>query len=172
MSALASAPSRLETYLSVVEWLFQEAALLDEGRFDEWLDLLADDLVYQVPVRVTRERGARMISTDMFHLEETRESLSVRTARLNTEFAWAEDPPSRTRHFVSNTRILSEAGDEVETVSCLLVYRNRGGDSHHDLLSGERRDTLRRVNDGWRLARREVILDQATLGTKNLGIFL
>lgn len=158
---------------AVEDFLFQEAQLLDEGRFDEWLDLLAEDLVYQVPVRVTRERaGPSEVSTAMFHMDETRRSLQLRVQRLRTGHAWAEDPPSRTRHFIANIRLRELSEAEVEVRSNLLLYRNRGSDPGHDLLSGERFDLLRRHGDGWRLARRRVILDQATLGTKNLGIFL
>jgi 3-phenylpropionate/cinnamic acid dioxygenase small subunit len=161
-------------YRSVCAYLFHEAELLDANRLDEWLGLLADDLVYQVPVRTTRERGAaRPFSDEMFHMDDTRTTLGWRVERLKTEFAWAEDPPSRTRHFVSNVRIApGAAADEVVVCSNLLLYRNRGGDPGHDLISGERQDVLRRVDGGWRLARRRVLLDQATLGTRNLAIFL
>lgn len=160
-------------------FLSEEAERLDQRRFEEWLALLADDLVYRVPVRVTRERGPLSdVATEMFHMDETLATLRWRVKRLATEFAWAEDPPSRTRHFVTNIRVRSSSPAHLEVRSNLLVYRNRGSDSGHDLLSGEREDVLRRSDqvtdgfEGWQLARRTVILDQATLGTKNLAIFL
>lgn len=163
-----------EAHQAAVAFLHHEAELLDAGRFEEWLELLADDLVYQVPVRVTRERAAGSgVSTSMFHLDETRATLQVRVRRLQTEVAWAEDPPSRTRHFVSNVRVEPAARpDELSVRSYLLLYRNRGDEPGHDLLSGERHDLLRRVDGVWRLARRVVVLDQVTLGTRNLAIFL
>jgi ethylbenzene dioxygenase beta subunit len=162
-----------ELSAEVEAFLFHEAQLLDEGRFEEWLQLLTDDVVYQVPVRATRERGGPAeLSDEMFHMDETRRSLELRVERLRTGHAWAEDPPSRTRHFLSNLRIRQLPWPEVEVRSNLLLYRNRGSDSGHDLLSGERIDVLRRQSEGWQLARRRVILDQVTLGTKNLGIFL
>ncbi|MBV9120757.1 MAG: aromatic-ring-hydroxylating dioxygenase subunit beta [Chloroflexi bacterium] len=164
-------PSR-ELVASVEEFLFLEAELLDDGRFDEWLELLAEDMTYRVPVRVTRERTAtHVVSDEMFHMEETLTSLKMRIRRLKTDYAWAEDPPSRTRHFVSNIRV-SGGPDRVDVRQNLLVYRNRGDDASHDLLSGERFDVLRRNGDGWLLASRRVVLDQVTLGTKNLGILL
>jgi 3-phenylpropionate/cinnamic acid dioxygenase small subunit len=167
----------LTAYLAAQAFLFEEAERLDQQRFPEWLDLLAADVVYQAPVRVTRERGPLPdVSEAMFHFDETLTTLRWRVARLGTEFAWAEDPPSRTRHHVSNIRVRSVTPDEIHVTSYLLLYRNRGSDAGHDLLSAERRDVLRRTGgggvDGWRLARRHVILDQATLGTKNLGVFL
>lgn len=155
-------------------FLHHEAELLDSGRLSEWFELLTDDLVYQVPVRLTRERRAASdVSDTMFLLNETRGTLAIRIKRLATDSAWAEDPPSRVRHFVSNVRVAEPAaGNELAVRSYLLVYRNRGSDPGHDLLSGERFDVLRRVDGELRLAARRVILDQATVGTKNLAILL
>jgi ethylbenzene dioxygenase beta subunit len=168
-----TAPLTPEAYLAICQALYREAALLDAGRFDEWLAFLTEDIVYQAPVRVTRERGKPDVSDEMLHFDDTYISLKNRIARINSGFAWAEDPPSRTRHFVSNVQVFpTERADEVGVHSSLLLYRNRGAEATHDLLSGERQDRLRWVDGAWRLARRRVILDQATLGTKNLGIFL
>lgn len=171
------APTHVAAFFTAQTFLFEEAERLDSRRFEDWLDLLADDLVYRVPVRVTRERGPLPeVSDDMFHMDETLTTMRWRVQRLATDFAWAEDPPSRTRHCVSNIRVRRATSTEMQVSSYLLVYRNRGSDPGHDLLSGERHDLLRRTEsggvDGWRLARRQVVLDQATLGTKNLAIFL
>ncbi len=166
-------PVSTEVYLAVCDFLYEEAALLDGNRLDEWLALLTDDIVYQMPVRVTRERGASDVSHDMYYFDENHATLRTRIARLHTDLAWAEDPPSRTRHCVSNVRVQPGAGpDELEVRSYLLLYRNRGDDPGHDLLSAERHDVLRRVDGAWRLTRRSILLDQANLGTRNLAIFL
>ena len=158
----------------VLEFLYHEAELVDGGRFQEWLALMTDDILYQMPVRMTRERGEGAdASTDMQFFWDDRATLGLRVERFRTEFAWAEDPPSRTRHFVSNVRIRPEAKpDEVEVRSYVLIYRNRGDAPGHDLLSGERHDVLRRVGGAWKLARRAFVVDQAVLGTRNLAIFV
>jgi len=161
-----------ETCRAVEQFLFREAELLDGGMFEDWLDLFSDDARYIVPVRVTRQRGADDVSDEMAHMDENARSLRIRVQRIRTGHAWAEDPPSRTRHFVSNVRVSTATDGELEVRCNLLVYRNRGSSSDHDLLSGERTDVLRRHGDSWLIARRRVVLDQATLGTKNLGIFL
>jgi 3-phenylpropionate/cinnamic acid dioxygenase small subunit len=162
-----------DLYLAICQFLYHEAELLDRNQLDDWLALLTDDVVYKMPVRVTRERGAPSdVSDDMYYFDETGTTLRTRVARLTTAFAWAEDPPSRTRHCVSNVRVEPGAGpDELAVWSNLLLYRNRGDDPGHDLLSAERHDVLRRVDGAWRLARRYVVLDQANLGTRNLAIF-
>lgn len=168
LGAISLAPE--SSYFVAMQFLFQEAELLDSGRFHEWLELLDDDLVYQVPVRATREDGDEH-STVMFHLDETRMTLQWRVERLDTEMAWAEGPPSRTRHFVSNIRVTPHGENELAVRSYLLLYRNRGSDARYDLLSGERQDLLRWRGDRWKLAKRLVLLDQVTLGTRNLAIF-
>ena len=93
--------------------------------------------------------------------------------RFETEHAWAEDPPSRTRHFVTNVRCWEcEGAGELAVESNLLLFRSRGDVQDHDLLCGRRNDTLRRTPEGLRLARREVVLDESVLRTQNLAVFL
>lgn len=161
-------------YREICEFLYLEAELLDTGRFREWLALLTDDVRYRMPVRVTRERGAGTECVDtMAHFDEDRHTLELRIRRLETGSAWAEDPPSRTRHFVSNVRAQpGQRDDEVMAQSNLLLYRNRGDTPHADLLSAVRQDVLRRVNGNWRLASRTIVLDQSTVATLNLAVLL
>ncbi len=166
----------------VERFLDHEAELLDEGRLDEWLDVLTDDVVYQVPVRINREQTGESrvtgVRTDSFHLDENRDSLEMRVDRIATGFAWAEEPPSRLRHLVGNVRVSEprptdegDGGEEVDVRSNVLVYRSRGDRSDHDLLSAERHDVLRRVDGGLRLARRWVVLDSTVVPTLNLAFF-
>ena len=115
MSAGAStAASRLSCapgtplYGRIVEFLYREAELLDTYRFGEWLGLLADDIHYVMPVRTTQFRSEGDGFQEVAFLDENISSLRTRVKRLETESAWAEAPPSRTRHFVSN--VLAEAG--------------------------------------------------------------
>ena len=163
-----------QTREEVLEFLYREAELLDTGRLEDWLALLTDDVQYRMPVRLTRERTSPTDRSDeMQFFWDDRATLELRVRRLRTDFAWAEDPPSRTRHFVSNVRIAPGAGaDELDVRAYVLVYRNRGDTAGYELISGERRDLLRRVAGGWRLARREVIIDQASLANQNLAIFV
>jgi 3-phenylpropionate/cinnamic acid dioxygenase small subunit len=174
-SAPAEKSQRIDAdlYLEVMQWLNREAELLDDNRLSEWLDLVADEIVYQMPIRLTRERGQNPNrSFKNQHFLENRHTLDLRIRRLKTEFAWAEDPPSRTRRFVSNVRIWPRSDQELEVRSYLLVYRNRGDQSAADLLSAERQDVLRRDQVGWKLTSRIITLDQSTVGTKNLAILL
>ena len=163
-----------ETYWEVYSFLMDEAEMLDDHREREWLELFTDDAEYLMPVRVTRERGeGDGFSEDSNYFEETRGSLELRVRRLETEYAWAEDPPSRTRHFVTNIRVAEgEEEDEVAVKSNLLLYRSRGSDPEHDLISAERRDVLRKEEGQWKLRRRVILLDHSVVTTHNLAVFL
>jgi 3-phenylpropionate/cinnamic acid dioxygenase small subunit len=95
----------------------------------------------------------------------------MRVARLDTGMAWAEDPPSRTRHMIGNLEAKSLENGEVEARTAFLVYRSHL-ETDHQLLSGYREDVLRKVDGGWRVARRTIVLDANVLLDKNLSVFL
>lgn len=158
----------------ITDWLHAEADLLDEGKYRQWSELLADDLHYVVPVRVTREREAESdVIVGMTHWDDDRNAIEMRVLRLETEYAWAEDPPSRSRHFVTNIQVApGENSDEFAVRSNLLLYRTRGDVPTYDILSGKRSDVIRRVAGGFFLVKRVVLLDQSTVMTHNLALIM
>jgi phthalate 3,4-dioxygenase beta subunit len=162
------------THHDVATWLAWEAQLLDERRLREWLLLLADDIRYRMPVTVTTARGSDARPEGaMDHFDEDRYSLGKRVERLEGDHAWTEDPPSRARRFVSNVQVAPiDGSDVVEARSYVLLSRSRGDDRPADLVSAGRTDVLRRVDGGWILARRDIVIDEAVLRTQNLALFL
>jgi 3-phenylpropionate/cinnamic acid dioxygenase small subunit len=158
------------------QFLVEEAVLLDAADYAGWLDLLCADIRYLMPVRVTTARGAGFDSlADMGHFDEDLYALRKRVQRLATDHAWTEDPPSRTRHFVTNVRTFrNEAGAPAELTaeSAVLLFRSRGDTREADLVSAGRTDLLRETPAGLRLARREIMVDEAVLRTQNLAVFL
>jgi 3-phenylpropionate/cinnamic acid dioxygenase small subunit len=163
-------------YNRIVEYMYEEAALLDQIRLQEWAARLAPDLVYTAPLRETRpmdQQTSSMVRT-VQHFHDDWRSIMARIMRLTgTKSAWAEDPPSRTRRLVTNVRVSRTAKpNELSVTSYLLVTRSRFNFSEYDLISAERRDLLREDGESFKLARREIIVDQAVLGTPNLAIFL
>ena len=157
-------------YFEVLHFLYHEAELLDSRRFSEWLELLTEDIAYRMPVPLTRGRKLDY-SAETEILSENLSSLRVRVRKLGTEFAWAEDPPSRTRHLVTNLRVnATESADAVEARTSVLVYRSRFAEPSADFFSGERQDLLKKINGAWCLARRTILLDQTVLGARHLAI--
>jgi phthalate 3,4-dioxygenase beta subunit len=109
----------------------------------------------------------------MAHFDEDLYSLRKRIERFETGHAWTEDPPSRTRHFVTNVRTFDGNGDdELVVKSYVLLFRSRGVIRDADLVSAERTDVLRRTEAGLQLARREILADESVLRTQNLAVFL
>lgn len=177
MSTLSVTDAALDR--AVERFLYEESALLDDRRFEDWLALFTDDAVYEAPLRLTREdQAASEPSARGRIFWDSRSTLAIRVQRLRSEYAWAEQPPSRTRHYVTNVRV-DHLDDGALSARCnLLVYRNRGDDPSHDLYAGDRRDELVRVpatGDGeghFRIRHRRVVVDQANLTGNSLSIFL
>ena len=160
-------------HLAAHQFLVEEAALLDAADYAGWLELLCEDIRYLMPVRVTTARGAGFDSlAGMGHFDEDLYALRKRVQRLATDHAWTEDPPSRTRHFVTNVRTFREEREGLRVESALLLFRSRGDTREADLLSAGRTDLLRATADGLRLARREITVDESVLRTQNLAVFL
>lgn len=155
-----------------------EARLLDERRFEEWLDLFTDDVHYWMPtraVRYERESAAEHSAPDeVAHFDEDKRGLSERVTRLRSGMAWAEDPPSRTRHLFTN--VMVEDGDEPDEYAVrvnFLLYQGRLS-RDANIFVGVREDLLRRDPDaeyGFLIGRRKVTLDQTVLLAKNLSVF-
>jgi 3-phenylpropionate/cinnamic acid dioxygenase small subunit len=164
----------------VADFLYREAELLDERRYDEWLGLLAEDIRYWMPMRRNvkyddSEREFTRNTTDINWFDEGKDTLTRRVRQIQTGIHWAEEPQSRIAHLVSNVQLLEATpspadAHEVTTKCRFLVYRNRV-ETETDLLVGKREDVLRRDGETWLIARRKIILDQNVLMTKNLTFF-
>ncbi len=171
----------------VEQFLYREARLLDDRQLHQWLELLTDDIKYWMPIRSNRYPanskaisimdGSRYEEDDLSKedelalMDETKDSLQRRVDRLDTGMAWAEDPPSRTRHFVSNVEV--QPGDrdgELKVYSNFIMYRTRA-ETEQDFYVGRREDVLRRVGGDFKIAYRKVTLDQNVLLAKNVSNF-
>jgi 3-phenylpropionate/cinnamic acid dioxygenase small subunit len=161
----------------IEQFLYLEAAILDERRYTDWLDLLTEDCSYYMPTRYNRTRREMQHefshADEVAHFDDDKASLRVRVKRLLTGQAWAEDPPSRTRHMVTNVRIEPPTANELRVHCNFLVNRARL-ERDVETFVGARIDTLRRTAGApaWRIARREIYLDQTVLLAKNISIFL
>jgi len=97
--------------------------------------------------------------------------LQLRVARLATGMAWAETPPSRTRHLITNIEVEPGPGeDEYRVESYFIVYQSRL-ETKEALFVGYRSDRLRRVNGELKIAGRKIMLDSGTLTASTLSIF-
>ena len=180
---MAVSKSRIDHLLlkyEIEQFLYQEAELLDERQFEEWLDLLAEDIRYWMPMRRNvkfgeLDREFTREGQDISWFDEGKDTLVRRVNQILTGVHWAEEPLSRICHSVSNVQILKATPSMPQptevTVKCrFLIYRNRV-QTETDFLVGKREEVLRSVNGQWKIAQRKIILDQNVLLAKNLTFF-
>ena len=181
---MAERDTRIDRLLlgqEIADFLYREAELLDQRRYQEWLGLIADDIRYWMPMRRNvkfgeDEREFTRADSDINWFDEGKETLSRRVKQIETGIHWAEEPHSRISHLVTNVQVQGAEPSLAEPrevqVSCrFLIYRNRV-ETETDILVGRREDLLRRSGAGWLLARRKIILDQNVLLSKNLTFFI
>lgn len=163
-----------KTYLEITHFLHKESTLQDERNLKDWMDLLTPDASYYMPERITREKeyGNPILQIGGF-INDDRSFLEFKVRRDASEYAWAENPPSRTRHFVTNVEVEpAKEEDEVNVTSNVLLFVHRYDDINYQLMSYARYDVLRKVGQQWKLARRKIVPDQTTITMDSISFFL
>jgi 3-phenylpropionate/cinnamic acid dioxygenase small subunit len=168
---LTIVPIGSAAYSEVADWLYREARLLDTGDFEAWLALMSKDISYEMPTRsaVLPQQGTGF-EPEFGLFSENHSSLAARVKRLQTDQAWAEQPRSRTRHFVANVLVDCDNQGDLHVSSSLLLTRIRSN-RPLELFSGERRDVLRKQGGILKLVHRQILLDQTVLDSHNLSVF-
>jgi p-cumate 2,3-dioxygenase beta subunit len=148
-------PSRGE----VEDFLYEEAALLDDWRLDEWLELFSEDGSYEVPATDWPQGHP---DDSLYLVADDRSRLESRVRRLQSPNAHAEQPRSRTRRLIGNVRIVERGEACVEVVASFVVHRARSGNV--DVFAGEYRYELVPGASGeLRIRRRRAVLDREAL---------
>lgn len=156
----------------VEQFLYEEAALLDRREQKEWLSLLDEDIEYKAPLRITREHVNGSFSRSSYYFDEDYGSLQARVQRFESEYAWSERPPSRTRRYVTNVRATEREDGTIEAKSYLLLYYAQGDTESYTFLAGRREDILRPDGDTFTIAKRHVFLDHAVPKIDKISVFL
>ena len=153
-------------------FLYREAELLDRWQFDEWLQLLSPSIEYRIPVRTTRrKKDGHGFSDKAFLMDEDIGSLRLRVKRIGSDYAWSENPRTRTRRMIANPRI-TQVPQGLEVTTNIAVYCHRGDEPHPIVFTGERQDLLETTPAGLRLRRRLVLLDATVIGADAFSVFL
>ena len=172
----AAALERLILKDEVDQFLYGEAALLDERRYEEWIDLMADDIHYFMPIRRNVKFGEwdrenSDSASEISWFDEGKDVLEGRVRQLMTGVHWAEEPVSRIRHIVSNVRIVGTDGDLVTVSDNFFVWHNRLLEEVN-LFVGRRDHVLRRdPQTGFKVVKRSILLDQNVLLAKVVTFF-
>ena len=142
----------------VENFLYEEAALLDEWRLDEWADLFSEDARYVVPTTNLPEGDP---AKDLVFIDDDIVVIRARVKRLNSRHAHREYPWSRTRRFISNVRVKQTGDGDLAVNANALVYRFRSGEVATYV--GRYEYTLRRVDGGFKISYRRATLDHESL---------
>jgi 3-phenylpropionate/cinnamic acid dioxygenase small subunit len=159
----------------IMHFFTLESRCLDDDRLVDWLDFLAEDVFYTVPIRQTTTRKfGHGFNKDGFWLYDSKAEIKYKMKRLaEGDSGWSEDPASRTRRFISSVLVYETTKkDEYFVQSNILVKRGRGDDREMETLSGRRDDILRKTATGWEIVRRHVLLDHTVLSMQNFAIFV
>lgn len=169
------ATPNIELVHEVEQFLYREARILDAEQFDDWLEMLTEDIHYWMPSiqnRYRRDKSPAHDENAMALFDEDLKSLQLRIKRFNTGVAWPEDPPTRHCHVITNIEVeLTGNPNEYKVYSTFVNHRSRT-EKDEDTMMGRREDLLRRVDGALKLARRKIITTQSTILAKNLSAFL
>jgi len=154
-------PASKVTRQEVEEFLYEEAALLDAWRLDDWLKLLTEDAVYNVP---SNDRPNADPKDTLFIIADDIRRIRERVVRLKKPDAHAEYPPSRTRRMITNVRIVARNGSTLKVEANFSVHRFRRNEGIRDFV-GHYRYELRSDGGALKIARREAVIDSMELGS-------
>ncbi len=177
MSVDSATLERVILQQEIEQFLYKEARLLDERRFEEWLDLLAEDLDYWMPMRRNIKFGDWDLEftdkdSEINWFDEGKDILAGRIRQLRTGVHWPEEPVSRFEHIVSNVEVVGVEGDEIRVNSKFFCYQNRLQDEVNHFV-GRREDVLRRDPETrFKLAKRKIIITMNVMIPKVLNTFL
>jgi 3-phenylpropionate/cinnamic acid dioxygenase small subunit len=149
---MSSAGVEVELLREVEQFIFREARLQDELRYDEWEALWTEDAIYWVPANSDRADPEREMSI----IYDNRARIATRVKQLMSGKRHAQTPPSRLRRLVSNIELLSSDNDELRAGSNFLVYESR--ERGVTLWAGRSEYTLRPSSEGLRMAAKTVLL--------------
>jgi p-cumate 2,3-dioxygenase beta subunit len=153
MTGALADPTTAELVHEVEQFLYREAALLDDWRLDDWFALMHPEVEYRVPAPGTDHLDPRH-TLQVIHDDHIR--LGGRVTRLKSKHAHAESPHSRTRRFVTNVRV-EQDGPDVVVHANFHVMRTRLGQLDHFL--GSYRYVLVQAASGFLVRERVATLD-------------
>lgn len=172
-STIANVSEDAQLRAVITQFLALEARLLDEGKEEQWLDLLDEELIYEVPIRQATEPRSEEFAQTGFRVRDTKTHMRTRIDRLGTGLAYSEVPPSRTLRVVGSIEIRpTDRAEVLEVASAVLLYRQRGIDDYFDLVPARREDTIRISTEGPKLLTRRVLTTETSLQTPNLAVIL
>jgi p-cumate 2,3-dioxygenase beta subunit len=152
----------------VEDFLYHEAALLDEWRLDDWLELLTDDAAYYVP---STDAPASDHRNALFLIADDSNRIRARVKRLKDTQAHAEFPHSRTRRMIGNVRITARSDSDLTVEANFTIHRFRRGAPERKFV-GKYVYKLALSDGALKIAERRAIIDSTELGAQGAVSFI
>ncbi len=173
----------LEDYHRITQFYFHEARLLDDRQYQQWLALLSEDIIYTMPARHTPMLDAAKRETEaLLNIQQDVSqglepplrddnffTLSIRVMRSFKLNSWTDNPPPRTTRLVSNIEAVPTA-DGFEVRSNLMLALSRYG-MDNTIYTARRNDVIRPEGQGFKIAKRTVLLDWSVITAPSVGLF-
>ncbi|MBM9464500.1 aromatic-ring-hydroxylating dioxygenase subunit beta [Aeromicrobium sp. YIM 150415] len=153
-----------EMTATVAEFLYHEAALLDEGDLEGWLELYDESAIYSIP----QSANDHVHKVSIVYDDHRR--LVERVIRLRSGFAYSQEPASTTVHLIGNVRIAGEHEAGLRVASSMLITEVRRG--RQNLYAGLVEHVLRPEGDSFRILRKEIRLANCDLPLGNLTFLM
>ena len=147
--------------------LEQEARLLDQHRYEDWLKMFTPECVYWAPGRP--EGGDPR--TEIAVIFDDRRRLEDRVFRLRTGAAWSQAPRSRTVRLIANVEVFAtnEAARRMVRANFLI---SEFWDDETRLLSGWCGYNMERAGDAWLIQAKQINLIDCDQCIRNPSIIL
>lgn len=137
----------------VTDFVYREARLADEARYNDWEALWTDDGVYWVP-----RADGHDPNTHVSHIYDNRTRIATRVRQLATGYRFSQEPASPMRRLLSNVEV-SRLDDGYEVGSNFMLMETVVQSTHEmRLWAGRTTHRLRRVDGQLRLAYKKVVL--------------
>jgi p-cumate 2,3-dioxygenase beta subunit len=154
--------------LRIEEFLYAEAAMLDDWRIEEWFTLFAEGATYEVPP--TGDGDETDPATSLFYIADDYERLRERVTRLTKREAHSEFPRSRQRHMVSNVRITGLVDGIASVTANFATYRAKRGVV--DTYFGQHFYRIDCAANPWKIKSKRSVLDMDQLYPGRLSIII
>jgi 3-phenylpropionate/cinnamic acid dioxygenase small subunit len=137
---------------SAIDFVYHEARLIDEKRFDEWYELFTDDALYWMPL--TRDQPIGETHTSLFY--EDKLLLKVRIERLRHPNAFSQQQPSFCQHVLQQPAVV-ESGEQQCVLRTPFLYVEAQLDQQI-MLAGVAFHQLRSQPGGWKIQMKRIEL--------------
>ena len=151
----------------LVKFVYAEARLLDEARFDDWLELFTDDGVYWMPLE-PGQTDARL-HTSLMH--EDKLLLRIRVERLAGARTYSQQPPSRCHHLLQAPEVLALSPENGHYRVRTAFHYVETRQDQQLLLAGWTTHRLVATPDGLRIAMKRVDLVNSDAAFGNICLF-